>query len=280
MFDDLAAYYYENVVLPFVEFRKLSGASSSGQSQDLRSALVSASSLFHLREHLPPAIRSGRTLKRSDVESLCPEYALLGDVVNASKHKTLTGGTPHGDPFITDANSLSEQILVIEYLDEEGSYRHVQKFVKIKLADGSEHNLLEVMTSVINFWERYLFSIGVLSKTRTFTHDSDVRFRRREECGDGHHDLKIIPGVRFHLSIHSFQRLNCHRKREVCAIHHASGVKYRKWITLTEGEISLLCLMKSDEERDGFVLSLPAAQIAEGRLNHLHRLEERLGRDT
>lgn len=96
MFDDIAAYYHEAVVAAFVEYRDTSKNGLAGRSRDLRGALAAASALFHLREHLPSPI----ALSRAAVERLCPDYALLGDVVNASKHKSLLNNTPHGAPLV------------------------------------------------------------------------------------------------------------------------------------------------------------------------------------
>ena len=84
MFDDLTAYYHENVVASFIEYLDICNDGVAGRSRDLRAALAAASALFHLREHLPTG-----SLSRTDVERFCPDYALLGDVVNASKHKAL-----------------------------------------------------------------------------------------------------------------------------------------------------------------------------------------------
>jgi hypothetical protein len=128
MFDDLAAYYHENVVASFAEYRDICNDGIAGRSRDLRAALNAASALFHLREHLP-----GTPLSRADVERFCPDYALLGDVVNASKHKALNGNTPHGAPLVADAENLAEQIASIEYEDEAGTYLYVQKSVGGKI---------------------------------------------------------------------------------------------------------------------------------------------------
>ncbi|MFZ4703466.1 MAG: hypothetical protein ACOYMG_25775 [Candidatus Methylumidiphilus sp.] len=150
MFDDLVAYYHENVVAAFVAYRETSKDGIAGRSRDIREALIAANALFHFREHLP-----GRPLSRADVERQCADYALLGDIANTAKHKEITQNTPHGAPLVSDAEKLAEKILVIEYEDSEGVYRCTQKTVIATLADGTERNLLEVLTNVINFWEAY-----------------------------------------------------------------------------------------------------------------------------
>lgn len=278
MFDDLAAYYHENVVSSFVEYRDICNDGVAGRSRDLRAALSAASALFHLREYLP-----GGALSRADVERLCPDYALLGDVVNASKHKVLNSKTPHGAPLVADAENLGEQLVFIEYEDDAGTYRYVQKTVVAKLSDGSERNLLVILTNVLNFWERHLLSLGVLSTARTFTHDTSIRSRSRDECEANRLNFELVQGQRFHQTMQLLRfdnktgkaepidltgsdvRFRIYRPKydiELSLTHNASGKIYKTEITLTEEENLILSRMSSDEERQAYVNGLPAAQAA------------------
>ena len=197
MFDDLAAYYYDNVVTEYVDYRDTSKDGVAGRSRDLRRALVAATALFHLREHLAAPGRPSRY----DVEQACPDYGLLGDVVNAAKHTEITQKTPHGAPLVNRAASLAERQVLIEYSDAAGPYRHVLKTVVVKLTDGSERNLLEVMTSVINHWEVRLHALGVLTSARSFAYEDPHRFRKRSECNGGRLDLDVVQGQRLFLSV-------------------------------------------------------------------------------
>jgi hypothetical protein len=278
MFDDLAAYYHENVVSSFVAYRDVSNDGVAGRSRDLRNALVAATALFHLREHLPVGGPS-----RADVERRCPDYALLGDLVNAAKHKSLTAKTPHGAPLVNDATDLVEQLAFIEYEDSAGTYRYVQKNVVVKLADGTERNLLEVLTNVVNFWEQHMLSVGVLLTARTFMHDSDVRARTRAECEENRLNFEVIQGQRFLQTMHLMRfnyktgkadpidltgsKLNfrIHRPQfdiELSLTHDASGKAFKRTITLTEDENAMLSRMSNDAERENFVNGLPTAQAA------------------
>lgn len=278
MFDDLAAYYHENVVSSFVAYRDISKDGVAGRSRDLREALNAASALFHLREHLPPVAPS-----RAELERLCPDYALLGDVVNAAKHKVLTSKTPHGEALVNDAANLGEQLVFIEYEDDAGTYRFVQKTVVVKLSDGSERNLLEVLTKVMNFWEQHMLSLGVLSTARTFVYDSDIRVRTRAECEANCLDFEIVQGQRFLQTMRLLRFNNKTGKAEpidltgseVCfrvyrpkydvelsLTHDASGKVFKTAITLTEEERALMSRMSNDVERQAFVNGLPAAQAA------------------
>ncbi len=277
MFDDLSAYYHENVVSSFVTYRDVSKDGVAGRSRDLRNALIAASALFHLREYLPAGSPS-----RADVERICPDYALLGDIVNAAKHKSLTAMTPHGAPFVKSATNLSEQLAFIMYEDDAGTYQYVQKHVVVKLADGSERNLIEVLTNVINFWEQHMLSLGVLSATRTFAYDG-VRARTRAECEANRLDFEIVKGQRFLQNMRLLRFNNKTGKAEpidltgykgifriyrqqfdvdISLTHDASGKEFKTTVTLTEDENTLLSNMSNDAERQAFVNGLPAAQAA------------------
>ena len=278
MFDDLAAYYHENVVSSFVAYREISSDGVAGRSRDLREALVAATALFHLREHLPPVVPS-----RGEVESLCPDYALLGDVVNAAKHKSINGKTPHGAPLVGNAANLTEQLLLIEYEDAIGTYRYMQKTVVVKLADGTERNLLEVLTRVINFWEQHMFSLDLLQVARIFTYDSEIRARTRTECDANRLDFQLVQGQRFLQSMQLLRFDNSTGKAvpvdltgskvnfriyrpkfeiDISLTHDATGQEFRKTMTLTEDEGAELSRLGNDTERQAYVNALPSAQHA------------------
>ncbi len=279
MFDDLAAYYHENVVSAFVDYRDTSKDGLAGRSRDLRSALIAATALFHLREHLPKTV----ALTRAEVERLCPDYALLGDVVNAAKHKSVTQNTPHGAPLVDNATNLGEQLVFIEYEDDAGTYQYIQKTVVAKLADGTERNLLEVLTNVINFWELHLQSLGVLSTARTFAYDGDIRARSRAECEANRLDFEVVQGQRFLQSMRllrfnsktgkaepidltgskvSFRIYRPQFNIELSLTHDASGKEFKKTITLTEDESAAFSHLSNDAERQAYVSGLPSAKIA------------------
>lgn len=279
MFDDLSAYYYENVAAAFIEYRDTSKDGVAGRSRDIRGAIDAATALFHLREHLPAA----GMLTRAEVERRCPDYALLGDVVNAAKHKTISHSTPHGSPLVTDATSLTEKLLMIEYSDADGVYRCTQKSVVAVLANGLERNLLEVLTNVVNFWESYLHSLGVLSVARAFRLEPQVRYRTRAECEQIRLNFEIVQGQRFKQTMQLLRfdqttgtaspidltgsqlRFSIYKPRfdfEVSLRHEASGRELTATVPLSEDESAVLAGLKSDDERQAYATSLPAAQEA------------------
>lgn len=280
MFDDLFAYYHENVVSAFIAYRDTSRNAVVGRSHDLRMAMIAANALFHLREHLP---KSGR-LSRKNVELACPDYALLGDVANAVKHKLLTNDTPHGVPLIKDASSIIEKILIIEYKDEKGIYRYIQKTVVIQLVDGSEKNFLHILTNVINFWELHMQKLGVLPTARTFSFDGDVRARTRAECNTDGLNFEIVQGLRFHQTMELLRFDNATGKAtpidltgceaifriyqpaehdvDLYLTNDSSGKEFKTTISLTEDEILMLSRISSDADKQTYINSLPSIQFA------------------
>lgn len=196
MFDDFSAYYYSNVVLAYDDYRTVSKSKTMGNSNDLRSALNAATALFHVREHIAKDMRP----TRSDTEALCPDYALIGDIVNATKHKLITQTTPHGAPLVANAAQLEEVLIHTIYEDETGTYNATDKDVIVTLSDKSKRKILDVLTNVINFWEHYLHSKKILSSARVFTNTDVIHPRSREECEATSIQYIQTQGVRFRQS--------------------------------------------------------------------------------
>lgn len=279
MFDTLATYYHENVVSAFIEYRDKSLDKVAGKSRDLRAALAAATALFHFREYLPQPEAPSRTA----VEGACPDYMILGDIVNAAKHKKVTKTTPHGTPLVIDASQLSELILITEFEDGIGTYQHVQKTVIVRFADGSERYLLDIFTNVLNYWEQHLKTIGTLTTARTFTCDTLGRYRTRNECSGNKLDFEMLREARSKQVIRLLRfnqntgeaeaidltgvnaRLKIFQPKydlDVCLTHKASGNEYQTTIFLTEDESLTLANLSSEAERQAFVASLPSAVAA------------------
>lgn len=199
MFDDLAAFFYENVVAAFTDYSKIKHGDPYGRSKDLRAATIAATALYHLREHIPARYRKSR----SEVAKLCPDYDLLADVVNAAKHADLT----HGKPQINSADDIYETTVVTRYEDDDGEYTDSQKMVMVKLNDGSERDLFEVLTNVINFWGRELASYGVIKKFDPFTvpEAPGSRFIKRADAKK-RLDTEMVRGLRFkhHMKLQKY----------------------------------------------------------------------------
>jgi hypothetical protein len=279
VFDDLATYYHENVVAAFLDYRDTSIYSVAGRNRDLIQFLVAATALFHFREHLP----TSGVLSRVAAEQQCSDYALLGDVVNAAKHKSIHLPTPHGSPLVADATSLTEKLLIIEYEDSEGAYRCTKKSVIATLSDGSQRNLIEVLTNVVNFWEKNLQLLGVLSQARTFVFDPPIRFRTRKECDQIRLNFELVQGHRLkqRLQLLKFDkstglaspidltetemRFSIYKPQieiEVFLKHDATGQEFSIKLVLSEEESAKFAGLPNDKEREVDVSSLSCSLAA------------------
>lgn len=189
MYDDLAAYFHENVVPSYLEFVDAINDGSSGVSEHLRAAINSATVLYHVREHLP----QGHQKSRQEVANSCPDYDFVADIVNASKHGHLT----RGNPQIAKADDIQELTILTKYTDEAGEYFGTEHAVVAKLADGSSRNVGEILASVINYWGSLFHSLGIINNPTSFTYSRPAHPLTREEVEAQKNDLKMIKGVRF-----------------------------------------------------------------------------------
>jgi hypothetical protein len=258
MFDDLHAYFYENVRVAYREFKERLVEPRAGRSVDLRLAVGACEALFHLREHLPEA----HALSRAEAEARCPDLALVGDIANVSKHRTVTKPTPHGAPLLTSATQLQEIINMIHYEDAEGEYRCLSKQVVARLADGTLADVMRAQTNVLNFWENYLTEIGVLKVATVHTYDDGLGYRPRPPH-TGAPTFEILRGVRFRQTLQLMKfnpdtgraepmplpegakaRMQIRRRPrhqvDITLRHDESGREFTRTITLTEDESEAL----------------------------------------
>jgi hypothetical protein len=279
VYDDIAALFYENVAASFTSHLECQRDGKAGRSRDLRSALAAATALYHFREHLPPA----HSNSRADVGRQCPDYNLLGDVVNASKHKQIT----HGTPQLSSAEQIEERVVITEYQDQEGVYRHAEKQVILTLDDGTQRDLLGVMVNVINFWLTELVAIGIIPKRPAYVVPSDPQPRPRAACNGGRMDIEAIQGLRVKqtccLQKYNYQtgqvepvdlagskfefRLIKPRFNVDAALKdEASGRKMSLLISLSDEESQELLQRPSDQEKMQYLQSLPQTKEAVQRL--------------
>ena len=191
LFDEIHAYFIENVLSSYQDYKKRRFETKSGQSTDLRKALIASSFLYHFREHLPKQFIKSR----KEFSVMCLDYDVLGDVVNVSKHNTLTQNWK----YVNSVKNIFEIVVSTEFIDEKGKYFFHEKKILIKLIDDTERDINEILTNVLNMWYNYLYKVGILKK-KYFEKFIKPEFPlSREKCGEGKLDLENIQGVRFNI---------------------------------------------------------------------------------
>lgn len=269
MFDDIAAYFHENVVESYITYRNIRKIKEYGLSKDLRSAVIAATALYHLREHLPEGQRKSRKV----IANECPDYDVLGDVVNAAKHREID----RGNPKVRSAKDLYEQIVLTEFKDVNGRYTNSDKLVKVRFTDGTERDLYECLTNVINYWGDEFVRMGILDSYRPFEQDPapGSRFIPRDEAKNL--DLELIRGVRFNQNL-LFQKFNSESGRsepidlsgsklnfkiyqpaysvDIQLTHPVTGREYNLSLKLNEDASIKWHTLKTDAERKEFMRQL------------------------
>jgi hypothetical protein len=275
MYDDVAALFREDVLAAFNIYLDTRKNGVSGKSQDLRTAVDAATALYHFREHMPAAVKK----TWQEVVRLCPDFQLLGDVVNVSKHHLLTRGAPQ----VLSADQMHECLVSTEYEDENGPYRHAEKKVFVTLGSGLERDLLEILISVMNFWLRELAALGMIEPEPGYSMPQPIEPRPRSECSQV--GLEVVQGWRFKQQFR-LQKYNYKLMRvEPIDLSNADKIEFtvRKPaapkfevnlflrdeqtgqtltspIALTEDEALQLASLQSESERQRFLASVPHVQ--------------------
>lgn len=267
MFDDLNAYFYENIATAYMQYKEAREKPVAGRSNDIRLSINAATALYHLREHLPTQHQKPRKF----FSTICPDYDLLGDIVNASKHKTITRGRT---PQVISANSIYEEFVQTEYRDDKGIYMHHTKLVMVDLVNGNQRDILDILTNVINMWITELKKIGVISGLNQFPAQQPHIPPRSNEGNSTRLDLEILRGVRFKQRC-KIQRYNYDTGKiepidisgwkiqghiykpsytvDYSLINNKTGEKIIKEIDLTDEQSREYFLLTSDNDRKVFL---------------------------
>ena len=94
MISDLKAYFIETVLHNYCKYVKLRKSRKIGRRNDLTAAVNISTILYHLRKYLP----EDKGKLDEEWELICPDFELLRDVVNLSKHSKITRYTAKAGP--------------------------------------------------------------------------------------------------------------------------------------------------------------------------------------
>jgi hypothetical protein len=132
-------FFIQNVRVAYQDFFDARKNTKFGENKLLRLGINAATNLYHLREHFTPVPRF------SDVVARCPDYTLVRDIANISKHKTITRYNPQ-------VKNLLEYRLQALYEDEKGSYQNCRVEVLVSFANGPGKPLADILFNVMSMW--------------------------------------------------------------------------------------------------------------------------------
>lgn len=205
MYDNVTKYFFQNVLASYKDYVAANEELVTGMSQDMRLAENAAKALYHIREYIP----KGQRPSVKQLAIACPDFRLLKDVANATKHSTLDPKL-NPDRMIDRAADIAEQIVRTEYQDEFGDYCHVEKVIVLKLKDGSERMLHEVLTTVLNMWIVELQRLGILGDVPL--RPTETPIPTRMQANDSTMGLTIMPQVDNQITF-SVKRYNYETKK-------------------------------------------------------------------
>lgn len=269
MFETTDTYFYHNVVADYLGYLDALQSKPFGSSHGLRAALAAATSLYHFREHLPVSHRASV----SEIALRCADYLVIQDVANVAKHRILT----RGEPRVRRAEDIFELLVSVSYEDEAGTYFDQGKIVVIRLEDGSELDLSQALTNVINFWGGFLVEIGVRRTYKPFPRigcPGEIHVPRDKASKI---PMAIVRGLPFSAGIRpmrfnpalgraeladltkvSAARMTVRRPSFSVDVFltDADGVEYKTTLDLSESESERLAASPTTEEREAFLKRL------------------------
>lgn len=267
--EELAAYFYNHVFLAYDEYVTVKHDGEMFNGRDRRVSLNAATALYHLREHVPHDLRKSRAA----LAKQCPDYDLLGDIVNAAKHNNLTLGQPQ----VISSEKIVEVLVCTTLSDQDGEYAHHEKAVEVELVDGSTRDLYDVLTNAVNMWLNELHRIGAIDQReplrmrRIFPISRDdavsaslgltkgyrwqQRFRMQRYDADSG---EVVP-----VDLSSYEKLTFTIKKPptfTIELNDASGVQTSSELQLTAEQASTLKKIGDPDRRREYLLQVAQKQ--------------------
>lgn len=153
MFENTRDHFFQNVLPAYKGFFEARFKNEFGVNDLVRHATVAATALYHMREHFDPE------LETTALVGACPDYALVRDICDASKHNELD----RKSAAVSKASQIFEIAAVTEYRDERGEYRCSQVEALVRLNNSAERKLAEILYNVMGMWCERLRTLGIIS---------------------------------------------------------------------------------------------------------------------
>jgi hypothetical protein len=249
MFGSARDHFLQNVWPSYRTFFEQRDAGKLGVNDLVRHGTQAAGALYHMREHLPV------TVGRAEIELGCADYALIGDVANAAKHKTLTRSTPR----VSDASGIFEAGVITRFQDEQGEYSCPQAEVFVRLDNGTERRLADLLFGVMVMWCDRLRALNVIDAKEPGPLDLD-RHVSREEAARREMPLQINAGEEWRLQLRLFRFDYAKHRSEPIDL---TGAEMRFTLYAPPKHVSIDVVMKEGDSPTSFEVPLSEAQSHE-----------------
>lgn len=224
-----AGYFRTMVVPAFNDYEAVvSGRNRAGQNGAIRALASAVLAAFHMREQLPFSDRPSR----AEVETLCSDYKLVGDLANVLKHGYLDRNRQGRLPLVLITEDVAEAVVLTEFIDGDGVYYDTESRVYAELTDGTTIDVGPCLAKVVNFWASFLERNNYLTGAARVPSPSREGFVSRHDARGDSSKLGLAGGIT-----------------------HLGRVLVRRWDPLTHQAVPI-----SGDERVG--VQLPrAAQV-------------------
>jgi len=211
MTDDVFLYFAQTILSHYNKYVEEKFNKRFGQNTDQDSALIIAGMLYHFRERLPKSWN----ISSKYLVSVQPDYELLGDIVNVSKHNSLDVRRPQykiRSPLVLTAEDIKQVTLLIEYEDDKGVYYDHDKCVFATLNTGMQRDVYPILNNVLNMWINELNRRKVLNNMQAVPLKSIGVPPRMKDTGAGKLDLSVLQNAPmksvFHMMKYNYQTGN------------------------------------------------------------------------
>jgi hypothetical protein len=155
MFENTRKYLVEYVLPSYQDFLDHRSSNDWGENQLLRKGINAATALFHIREQIPSDIRP----TKKDLKHQYKDYGLVADIANVAKHHEITNDNPQ----ISKSSQIYEAMVYTMFADEQGQYYSPQLEIFVKLDDGTEMKLINILYNAMLMWRDVLDKLGIIN---------------------------------------------------------------------------------------------------------------------
>jgi hypothetical protein len=188
MFENTRKYLVEYVLPSYQDFLDHRSNNNWGENQLLRKGINAATALFHMREQIPSNIRP----TKKDLKNQYKDYGLIADIANVAKHHEIK----NDNPKISKSSQIYEVMVYTMFADEQGQYYSPQLDIFVKLDDGTEIKLVNILYNIMLMWRDVLDKLGIISLKAIESLRIDQPLKR-DEVGRRNADMSMRQGEEY-----------------------------------------------------------------------------------